>query len=120
MPMAAPRPCAKAGCIRLASKKGRCDQHQPKAWDHKGKTRHERGYGSDWDKVRKDALIRDDYLCQVCLKKKIYTRATEVDHIKPKSKGGTNNLINLMSICNKCHKIKTQKESEESRSDKHH
>jgi 5-methylcytosine-specific restriction protein A len=119
MPMAAPRPCSKAGCIKLASKKGRCDLHQVKSWDHKGKTRHERGYGTAWDKLRKSALDRDNHLCQKCLRKKVYTLATEVDHIKPKYKGGTDNLINLEGICSKCHKVKTQKESEDSRNGRH-
>ena len=73
------------------------------------RSRHERGYGSAWVKIRKAALIRDQYLCQHCLPRP--TPATDVDHIKPKADGGTDELSNLQSLCFDCHKIKTAKEN---------
>ena len=33
--------------------------------------------------------------------------ATEVDHVLPKAKGGTDDLKNLQSICSACHRAKT-------------
>ena len=39
------------------------------------------------------------------------TPATQVDHIKPKADGGTDEHANLQSICTDCHKIKTAQDS---------
>lgn len=115
MPMAAPKPCSHPLCAKHATKKGRCDKHQRKAWDHKGKSRHERGYGNDWDKARSQRLALDENLCQECKADGIYTLASEVDHIIPKAHGGTNNITNLRSLCKRHHTIKTKKESREGR-----
>lgn len=110
MPMAAPKPCTQARCTEYATKKSRCDKHQIKhTWVH-AKSRHERGYGNDWVKIRSQALKRDNYLCQTCKRKGIFTRATEVDHIKNKAIGGDNSIDNLEGICNPCHKKKTAQE----------
>jgi 5-methylcytosine-specific restriction protein A len=114
MPMRPPSPCGKAGCREYASKKGRCDEHQIEPWKHT-KSRHERGYDARWYKLRKIALERDSHLCQTCKRDGIYTKAVQVDHIKPKYLGGSNDLSNLESICDKCHKLKTQKEAKEAR-----
>lgn len=52
-------------------------------------------------------LVRDKYLCQPCLRLGRYREAQEVDHIKPLSKGGTDNPRNLEGICKPCHEAKT-------------
>ena len=80
-------------------------------WDHGGKTRHERGYGHKWDKLRLTILQRDSYLCQPCLNKGKPTPATQVDHITPKASGGTDDPDNLQSICTPCHDAKTKAET---------
>ena len=36
--------------------------------------------------------------------------ATEVDHIVPKSAGGTDAMDNLQALCKSCHSRKTAKE----------
>mgnify|MGYP000014564957 CR=1 FL=1 len=36
--------------------------------------------------------------------------AYQIDHIKPKSQGGSNELDNLQALCPNCHAMKTQKE----------
>jgi 5-methylcytosine-specific restriction enzyme A len=95
----------------MTTKKGRCDDHQPEAWQSsKGKTATERGYGHNWRKARKQALERDGHLCQECIKQGVATLATDVDHIQNKASGGTDDLSNLQSLCNPCHKAKTIKE----------
>ncbi len=113
MPSRAKRPCTKAGCTAYATKKGRCDNHQPKQWDHKGKTAHQRGYGSDWRKTRSRVLKRDGHLCKCddCVMDGIYLPATEVDHIIPKSRGGDDSLANLRAMNTECHKKKSVKEA---------
>jgi 5-methylcytosine-specific restriction protein A len=82
------------------------------AWHHQG-SRHARGYGSAWVRLREIALRRDSYLCQPCLAKGRPTPATEVDHIVPKAKGGTDDLENTQSICKACHAAKTAQETAE-------
>jgi len=78
-------------------------------WKHK-ESRHKRGYGTQWEKTRVHVLSRDMYQCQVCLKANRLTPATQVDHIIPKSKDGTDDHTNLQSICDDCHKAKTLEE----------
>ena len=83
-----------------------------KPWDKGGTNRHQQGYGTAWDKVRKLALERDKHLCQPCLRKGNGPRpAKEVDHIRPKARGGTDALDNLQAICSPCHRDKTIRDS---------
>jgi len=85
-------------------------------------SRHARGYGAEWVKLREVVLRRDGYLCQACLKVgrptalgvKPYDHA--VDHIIPKAKGGADDLDNLQSLCADCHDAKT--EADEGRNQK--
>lgn len=76
-------------------------------------SRHARGYGAEWVKLREVVLRRDKYLCQ-CDRCKggalRLTVATEVDHRIPKAKGGTDALENLQAIGPDCHKRKTAEE----------
>lgn len=89
-----------------------CPDH-PRTWaKEKRGSRHERGYGNDWTRLRERILYRDKGLCQPCNHQGRVTRATAVDHILPKSQGGTDDQANLQSICHACHKIKTAYESQ--------
>ena len=119
MPRIAPKICALPGCYRTATHPDKyCESHkqQEYKWKNKGsnwgnKSRHERGYGWKWEKIRKFVLKRDMHLCQVCLAEGKYTPANQVDHIKPKAKGGNDDANNLQSICKQCHGVKTALES---------
>lgn len=99
---------------------GLCVRHQGDkqigkfADPHRG-SRHDRGYGRDWDIRRVRILRRDDGLCQECLRNGRATAANHVDHIKPKCKGGSDDDSNLQSLCVRCHKIKTAREAREAR-----
>lgn len=116
MPKAAPRPCAYPGCRSYAVKSGKCANHQPEPWaSNNGKSRHARGYGTAWNKLRVSILKRDQGLCQSCARAGIVTAAKTVDHIINKAKGGTDHPTNLEAICDACHTEKTQKESIEGR-----
>ena len=77
-------------------------------------SRHKRGYGTAWDKLRLYVLRRDNGLCQCSLcmgGKLLITPATEVNHIVPKAaaqrKGWTEQQIddpsNLQSVAHECH-----------------
>lgn len=50
---------------------------------------------------RKNILIRDNYQCQYCGKK--YTLGSmTIDHIIPRSRGGTTEWTNVVTCCSKC------------------
>ena len=76
-------------------------------WKHSKESRHARGYGTAWDKLRKAVMARDFGLCQPCARKGLTTLATQVDHIKPKAKGGKDDEANCQAICAPCHAAKT-------------
>ena len=60
-----------------------------------------------WERVRRRVLRRDGYRCYVCGAE----GASQVDHIIPVSRGGTDDESNLASICNACHAAKTSREA---------
>lgn len=76
------------------------------------KSRHERGYGWEWEKTRERILKRDRRLCQHCLPKGRVVVATDVDHIVPRALGGSEADSNLQSLCGDCHKAKTAREGQ--------
>ncbi len=103
-------------CPRLAERDGYCSAHE--AYGKKKEcnfsrslSRHQRGYGSQWQKLRKVVLAREGALCQPCLAQGRTTRGAIVDHITPKADEGTDDLANLQVICHACHTMKTAMES---------
>lgn len=74
-------------------------------------SRHKRGYGTAWEKLRKRILARDKHLCQPCKRANRIKAGNHVDHIKPKAKGGTDDEGNLEVICHCCHQDKTIREN---------
>ncbi len=110
MPALIPRACHKRGCAGTTTdRSGYCEKHRNEGWQQhqQGKSRHERGYGSQWDIKRARILKRDNHLCQNCLRNGRAEAAKTVDHIKAKAHGGTDDDSNLESICYACHKSKT-------------
>jgi 5-methylcytosine-specific restriction protein A len=87
--------------------------------DRRG-TRQERGYGSDWDKLRLRILDRDQHLCQCqhCKASGILRPATHVDHTICKavwrilngSLRGADDPSNLKSMHKRCHERKTEED----------
>ena len=115
MPSAAPRPCTHPGCgVLVRDGTGRCPKHPQvnRFADKRRGSRHERGYGSAWDKQRARILARDEGLCQPCALQHRVTLAREVDHITPKAEGGTDDDGNLQAICKACHLTKTASEAQ--------
>lgn len=74
-------------------------------------SRQSRGYGAAWDRLRVAVLRRDAGICQCCLKLGRITLANEVDHIRNKAQGGSDDMDNLQAICRACHAAKTAAES---------
>ena len=60
------------------------------------------------NKLRFDIFERDNFTCQYCGRKPPEV-ILEVDHILPKSKGGGNEKINLITSCRKCNRSKHDK-----------
>lgn len=121
MPAKIPKQCRMRGCSQLTTERhGYCSAHAHMAigWRETNRVKGNadaRGYGYRWKMVRKQALERDKYLCQLCLAKGVLTPATAVDHIINKANGGTDDLENLQAICDPCHEIKTASEAINSR-----
>lgn len=69
-------------------------------------SRHARGYGTEWDKLRLVVLERDGWACQCpeCLRRPPGWTATEVDHIRSKADGGDDSLENLRAVNSACHR----------------
>lgn len=113
MPPRIPKACRVRGCrLTTTDASGYCEAHKGEGWRQykPGQSRHQRGYGTAWDKRRERVLKRDGYLCQQCLREGVVTTARTVDHIKPKAHGGTDEDANLESLCWPHHRAKTARE----------
>jgi 5-methylcytosine-specific restriction endonuclease McrA len=55
----------------------------------------------EWKFNRKNIMIRDNYQCQYCGKKYSLGFLT-IDHIIPRSRGGTTSWVNVVTSCTKC------------------
>ena len=112
MPDRPPTACRKPGCPGLV-RGGECSVCGPTrtgGWDawhgRRGtESRHRRGYGTRWDKLRKWILDANP-ICAIC-----GAPANEVDHILPRAQGGTDEESNLQALCAACHSRKTLAES---------
>ena len=105
MPQKPKRPCSQQGCPNLTA--GRfCEEHAKaesqryEQYDRDPAKR--KRYGRSWQHIRARQLAAYP-LCEQCSKKDKITPAREVHHIKPLSQGGTNDPMNLMSLCTPCH-----------------
>jgi len=56
--------------------------------------------------TRLNVMHRDNYTCQYCGSNKNLT----IDHVKPKSKGGTHTWDNVVAACVRCNTLKDNKE----------
>jgi 5-methylcytosine-specific restriction enzyme A len=63
--------------------------------------------GHKWQKVRERVMSRDCGLCQECNRQGRITLGSEVDHIIPLNKHGTDDDSNLQLLCHECHVAKT-------------
>lgn len=68
--------------------------------------RHSRGPG--WS--RRGVLIRDRHRCGYC-----GDRATTIDHVLPRSRGGENSWLNTVAACGTCNQRKGDRKPKEAR-----
>jgi len=63
-------------------------------------------YPSDWDSRRQSVYKRDGYTCQNCGIQGGPHGSAELHahHVVPKSRGGTHDRSNLISLCDECHR----------------
>ncbi len=111
MPYAPKRPCRQPGCAELVGRedKGFCPAHRrerQRRQDERRGSSAARGYGGKWPALR-EMVLRREPRCVLCLAAGLLTLAEEVDHIVPKSRGGTDELGNLQGLCGPHHKRKT-------------
>lgn len=113
MPPRTPKACRRRGCPNTTTERsGYCEDHKGESWKQyqPGQNRHQRGYGTAWDKRRQRVLKRDNGLCCNCLMSGVVVVAKHVDHILPKAHGGSDEDYNLQSLCTSCHRAKTARE----------
>ena len=70
-------------------------------WLQEYKWAYQRGVNYGYANVREHALVRDKYTCQCCGKKNC---RVEAHHIVFRSKNGSNDLENYVTLCEDCHK----------------
>lgn len=112
MPRKPKRPCSYPGCPKLTD--GRfCEKHSKQEARRYEKYDRDpvvkKRYGRAWKRIR-DRYIKAYPFCEKCKKNGKLTPAEEVHHIKPLSRGGTNDEDNLMSLCTSCHSEITARE----------
>lgn len=114
MPRKPKRPCSHPSCAELTE--GRfCNEHERqenKRYEKYGRDPAvRRRYGRAWKRIR-DSYISQHPLCEECEKKGKFTKAEEVHHILPLSRGGTHERTNLMALCKSCHSAITAKDGD--------
>ncbi|WP_116316054.1 HNH endonuclease [Bacillus subtilis] len=112
MPLKPLRICGAPGCPSLTRDRY-CDKHKTQQQEEtKHYNKHSRNKtitsfykSTDWKRTRQLALIRDNYLCQHCLKDHCFTPADMVHHIVEVKEDWAKrlDLDNLVSLCNACH-----------------
>jgi 5-methylcytosine-specific restriction protein A len=94
------RPCL--DCQRPTRNGSRCPEHaaeREQRRDRRRGTAAQRGYGAAWQRVSRQILERDGYVCQLCGR----PGATTADHVISKANGGSDDPSNLVAahrLCN--------------------
>jgi 5-methylcytosine-specific restriction protein A len=86
MPTRAAKPCTYPGCKALVRGVARCQEHKRADWRQdraeRGSSR-ERGYDTQWDKVRRAHLAAHPLCVQCKAEGRVNASNVEVDHIVP-------------------------------------
>lgn len=118
------RPCNKPGCPNLTTT-GYCEKHTTSKAENNRyydkyirNKKHDRFYHSvAWKKLRDYIWIRDNGMCQQCLKEKKITIGKIVDHIIPIEIDWNKRLDedNVWLLCQSCHNKKTAEDEKKYR-----
>lgn len=76
-------------------------QLMEKPWLQEHRWAYRKGVNYGYANAREHALVRDKYTCQCCGKKNC---RVEAHHIVFRSKNGSNDLENYVTLCENCHK----------------
>ena len=71
--------------------------------------------GHQWGKIVKVVMARDARRCQLRIPGICTIDAQEVDHIRPVTLGGGDNLDNLRAVCKPCHQGRGMREDDTQR-----
>lgn len=102
--------CAQPGCTAIVSGSAYCERHRPAQVDER-ESAAARGYDRRWRRLRR-MYLAEHPLCEDPYNvhgDRVET-ATEVDHVVPLRRGGTNDFNNLQALCKSCHSRKTAQE----------
>jgi 5-methylcytosine-specific restriction endonuclease McrA len=99
-------PCTACGRLveRETARRGRCSACARKANRTRSRRRYARTgnrYSHAYRKARQAVLKRDGYRCRYC-----GAPATTVDHVVPRSRGGSDDPTNLVAACARCNRAK--------------
>ena len=86
------RACRNPHCAQYADETGWCPAHRKPPFATSAPM------PPGWPALRLACLKRDRWVCQLC-----GGRATDADHIVPRSAGGGDDLSNLRALCHPCH-----------------
>lgn len=118
MPTAPPSRCTDPECRELATKRGRCDEHQPIPWAGRDDKASRYGISSGtWRKLKGKVTRRDNGCCYMCGAESPdpddpEAEQHELDHIIPIFEGGAvEDLDNLGLACVTCHDTKSKAEA---------
>lgn len=105
MPTSAAMPCMAPRCSYRRPCPIHDRQRQARSDADRG-TAHERGYGVQWRRRRARHLALHP-LCADCLEAGRVVAATDAHHIMARRYGGSDEDVNLRSLCGDCHRRRT-------------
>jgi 5-methylcytosine-specific restriction protein A len=104
------RVCAAIGCPTLVYGATYCAAHAPRrASTQRRPSAAQQGYGAAW-RAKRAAYLRDHPICEDPDGLDCQARATHVDHVTPRRRGGLDEPSNYQALCAPCHSRKTARE----------
>jgi 5-methylcytosine-specific restriction protein A len=97
MPTSPAAACLEPRCPGRAVYRSRCEAHRHLV------TSEARGYGPEWRRLSLAVRARAGNRCERCGQAPTEPYAMTVDHIRPRSLGGTDHPSNLRVLCRSCH-----------------